>query len=250
MKLTIAALFLLFCAEQISSTKFLDQLSKQGSQLISQSRIPHKTTRQCSCKENDECVFQMKEQTVDCINTCWTKAGTITEKPQMLKDCFIRKRYIVDQFIDCIQNKMNTCVNTDDGPQIPYTDIHQLIRLGEQKIESQVESFKKTLGGGSSGGNGDVLIDTALDIADCVKECFVSKNANGFCFDRMNCQPLIKEDNNARRSLKYCMRTVGWKKEASELCECAVNAGVNEMNQYCAMLRTISGGSRPSHSDN
>uniref|UniRef100_A0A1I7YYB0 DUF19 domain-containing protein n=1 Tax=Steinernema glaseri TaxID=37863 RepID=A0A1I7YYB0_9BILA len=239
MRSHLAILILCLCVQQVLSAKFLDQLSKQGSQLISQSRIPHKTTRQCSCKENDECVAQMKEQAVDCINTCWTKAGTLTEKPQLLKECFIGKRYIVDQFIDCIQNKMNTCVNTDDGPLIPYTDIHQLIRLGEQKIESQVESFKKTIGGGA--GNGDVLIDTALDIADCVKECFVSKNANGFCFDRSNCQPLIKEDNSARRSLKYCMRTVGWKKEASELCECAVNAGVSEMSQYCAMLRTIAG---------
>ncbi|KAI6234045.1 hypothetical protein M3Y99_00837900 [Aphelenchoides fujianensis] len=50
-----------------------------------------------------------------------------------------------------------------------------------------------------------------------------------------NCQPKI-EVSAAVKSLKKCAATVQWKKTAGETCQCAVNAGVSSLQQYCPML--------------
>lgn len=88
------------------------------------------------------------------------------------------------------------------------------------------------------GDSGRTLIDSALDVGSCIKDCVIQKNKGGYCFDHKGCQPLI-ETRQVSKSLKKCIKSVGWKQEAGELCECTVKAGVSEMGQYCNMLKTI-----------
>lgn len=40
------------------------------------------------------------------------------------------------------------------------------------------------------------------------------------------CQPLIM-DKKARKSLRRCTKAIDWKKEAGELCDCSVKAGIS-----------------------
>lgn len=41
----------------------------------------------------------------------------------------------------------------------------------------------------------------------------------------LSCQPNIM-DENAKKSFKKCTKVINWKKEAGDLCECTVNAGL------------------------
>ena len=58
-----------------------------------------------------------------------------------------------------------------------------------------------------------------------MKNCFVQKNGRGSCFDRAGCNPKLEEDM-AGPVIKRCARQIGWKKEAAEMCDCALSAGV------------------------
>ncbi|KAK5970450.1 hypothetical protein GCK32_011990, partial [Trichostrongylus colubriformis] len=54
-----------------------------------------------------------------------------------------------------------------------------------------------------------------------------------------SCQPLVAEEK-AKVSLRTCTRKLNWKREAGDLCECSVNAGVTDLKQYCTMFRLMS----------
>src|SRR3954470_2075517 len=98
--------------------------------------------------------------------------------------------------------------------------VTQVISAGEEKLHTQANAFLRGLNS-----DGHQLLQAALKVGECLKDCFVVKNADGYCFDRERCQPKI-EVNEAKRTLKKCSKEVGWKKEVVELCECAIDAGV------------------------
>lgn len=64
-----------------------------------------------------------------------------------------------------------------------------------------------------------------LPCTPSISECFVEKNKDGYCFDKKGCQPLIV-DKKAKSSLKVCTKVIDFKKEAGDLCECSVKAGI------------------------
>lgn len=75
---------------------------------------------------------------------------------------------------------MHSCVQSKDGPKIPKHDLLKMFSYAENKVISQRESL---LHNAAVKPIKDV-IETALDFGGCVKDCFVNKNQNGFCFDR------------------------------------------------------------------
>uniref|UniRef100_A0A7E4UYM0 DUF19 domain-containing protein n=1 Tax=Panagrellus redivivus TaxID=6233 RepID=A0A7E4UYM0_PANRE len=219
------------------AAKFVDQISRQSTQLLTASQNGQ-MIRQCSCEEERKCVGELKDQSFECFHECWHIVKDVTPEVENLGSCFEVKQYIVNNMVDCMQGAMRTCVNHREGKDIPYTDISVFLNKGMETIHKQADTFLATMGG-----SGRHLIDTALKIGVCMKDCIIKKNSNGFCFDTANCQSLI-ETKEATKSLKKCIKNVGWKKEAGELCECSVKAGVKDMEQYCSMLRTMNGGSR------
>uniref|UniRef100_A0AC35FX02 Chondroitin proteoglycan 4 domain-containing protein n=1 Tax=Panagrolaimus sp. PS1159 TaxID=55785 RepID=A0AC35FX02_9BILA len=226
-----------------NAAKFVDQISRQSSQLLVESQNG-KMIRQCSCVEQNECVISLKTQMSECFDICFHTVKDAGINVESLKNCFHSKQYIVDDLVSCIQGTMKTCTNSQDGKQIPYTDINIFFTKGEKKLHQQAEMFLATMGD-----SGRALIDSALDVGSCIKDCVIKKNVGGYCFDHKKCQPLI-EAKQASKSLKKCIKSIGWKKEASDLCECTVKAGVSEMGQYCSMLKTITGSERRGHRKN
>ncbi|CAI4222034.1 unnamed protein product [Auanema sp. JU1783] len=221
--LLIALPALIICKDPI------DQVAKQGAEIISSSRLTGQTVRQCSCHEQRECVEDMKKQAKECVPACFQRFSTITDRPDDLRKCFEQKDDIVQNFMTCIEDKVEGCVDHDHGNQIDKTDISALFTIGEKKLTHHSATMDAIIAPIRN------VIDAAGEFALCVKDCFLKKNENGFCFDRKNCQPLILE-NKAKNSFRTCTKKVNWKREAGELCECSVEAGVTVLRQYCSMF--------------
>uniref|UniRef100_A0A914V4U8 Uncharacterized protein n=1 Tax=Plectus sambesii TaxID=2011161 RepID=A0A914V4U8_9BILA len=99
------------------------------------------------------------------------------------------------------------------------------------------ELFRQTEGEFQSSSNNDPLrnvllaplkkvIDAAQSFGGCVKQCFNEKNAGGVCLEQFRCQPLLPTAARAKAMFKYCSSGLDFKKEGTEMCTCAVNAGV------------------------
>lgn len=114
-------------------------------------------------------------------------------------------------------------------------DINVLLNKGEKKLETQVKRFTTTLGE-----TGKDIIQTGLKVISCMKQCFMEKNSDGYCFDKAGCQPLINA-SSAGKTIKTCIKHIGWKREATDICNCMVKSGLKDMEQYCQLLNTISG---------
>lgn len=71
------------------------------------------------------------------------------------------------------------CVSTKNGPRIPKANITELLRVIALSITKNVRNMANVI---TSSIN--TIIDTAGGFAICVKDCFLDKNHDGFCFDR------------------------------------------------------------------
>uniref|UniRef100_A0A0K0DME1 CPG4 domain-containing protein n=1 Tax=Angiostrongylus cantonensis TaxID=6313 RepID=A0A0K0DME1_ANGCA len=197
----------------------LMQVAKHGTEVILQSRVAGETIRQCSCEEQSECGKEMRAQAKECAGPCFAEFRAITERPNDLKKCFEEKDNILQGFLICFEQKMESCVPHKNGPQIPKTDVNTLFSISEHRIVNQSVALQSVIAPIKH------IMKAAGEFAKCIKNCFLAKNANGFCFDRRNCQPLVAE-RKTKASIRHCTRQVNWKKEAGEFCECTVNAGV------------------------
>ncbi|KAI6202143.1 hypothetical protein M3Y96_00917200 [Aphelenchoides besseyi] len=206
--------------------KFASALSRQGTRIIQQSH-DGTTTRQCSCDEQKSCLTEIKQQTYACFDQCW-----LTNHSEQLKSCFSAKEKVLEGFLGCLEANINSCVRNENGPQIPNADIRQLIANTERRINAKAKDILRTLDL-----QGRELLEKALEVAACIKECVLEKNKgpDGFCFNRKGCLPKV-DSYDTEFTLKKCMRSTKWKKEASELCSCSVKAGVNGAQGYCDML--------------
>jgi hypothetical protein len=223
-----------------------DVLAKAGAEtknVLAASKSTGRMIRECSCAEEDQCIQQMEGQIRQCFDTCWQQEQTIpalSKNPQQLKQCFLMKQQLIDQFIGCVKNSGETCVQSKAGPQVPYVDINKLIGTGEQRLRSQAQAFLRSMKG-----ENQKLVQAAVDVGTCMKQCFMQDNSRGSCFDKAGCNPKL-EENLAGPVIKRCARQINWKKQASEMCDCSMRAGVQTLKPYCQILR----GSQKSNSDN
>ncbi|TMS39576.1 hypothetical protein L596_006077 [Steinernema carpocapsae] len=216
-----------------------DQVASQGRSVLRSAVIQGETVRQCSCQEQAHCVDDMKSQALQCIDPCWKQFTQVTDRPDDLRRCFDTKDHLLQNFLSCFESNVEACVPHQNGPRIQKVNITEILRLTESRLGQKKDQLSSTLVAPIK-----KIVDAAGDFAVCLKTCFLSKNANGYCFDRVGCLPMIAE-TKAKKSFKQCTRSINWKKEAGELCDCAVKAGLNDLNQYCPMFRLM--GSRKSH---
>ncbi|CAD5218906.1 unnamed protein product [Bursaphelenchus okinawaensis] len=211
-----------------------DQLTQETRKIINDSLIPGAEIRQCTCEEQSECVKEMKTQAFECVDTCWDKFGSISSKPDELKKCFSDRDDLMDSVLDCFEHNVDSCLAKHEDKKIQPVDIDKMFTLGVERINKTSAKMTKTLSGSIR-----KIVDTVGEFGLCVKDCFVAKNKpEGYCFTRKDCQPSIA-DKKARKTLKTCTKQIDFKKEAGELCECTVKAGLNELSQYCPMLKLI-----------
>jgi hypothetical protein len=217
-------------------------ITKEAHEIVSAAMVKGEKIRQCTCEEQTECVDDLKMQGLDCIDKCWSKLNSITKKPDELRTCFHKADVTLDALIDCFEDNVDSCLEEKKDIQIQKVDIAKLFTLGVEKLNKTKEKLTKTLAAPLR-----KIINTVAEFGLCLKDCFLEKNSDGFCFDKKKCQPLIV-DKKAKSSLKTCTKIIDFKKEAGELCECSVKAGISDLNQYCPMLKLIGrqgrGGSR------
>ncbi|VDD85914.1 unnamed protein product [Enterobius vermicularis] len=219
--LCVIAVYSILPTYSTPAKDMLAELSNAGRKIMEQSAIPGATIRQCSCQEQTTCINEIRSQASQCFDSCWDRLKTITNNPTGLRQCVSDQNPLISQFLSCVDKQLHSCWPDRNGPQIQKQDLAKFIRLSEEKLESS----KNALLNNPSIKPIQKLLGAAINFGYCVKDCFVGKNAGGFCFDRLKCQPLINEDR-ARKSLKKCLKTVDWKSRASEFCECSLKAGV------------------------
>jgi len=208
--------------------------TREATDIINGASMPGVTIRQCTCEEQSTCVEEMKGQALQCVESCWSRFSAITKKPEELRNCFHKTDATLESALTCFEHNVDSCLEKRaDTAQIQKVDIGKLFDLSVQKIIKTKEKLTKTLSAPIRR-----IIDTVGEFGLCVKECFVGKQTGGFCFDKKDCQPLIV-DKKARSSLKTCTKLIDFKKEAGELCECSVKAGLTDLSQYCPMLKLI-----------
>ncbi|CAJ76959.1 DUF19 domain-containing protein [Caenorhabditis elegans] len=219
------------------SAKFLDQVSKQALSVLHGSQRSGEV-RQCTCDEMKDCYHSSKLQALDCFETCWKseiQRFKLTDDPNSLKACFDAKKPFVDQVINCFQTKVKACTeNGEPGVRVKEYDYKDMIKRVEDAVNSQINAFLRSIGND----NVKAVVTAGTAIAQCVKTCFLEKNKDGFCFNRIGCEPQI-EDKNARIAIRQCSRSVAWKKEMETFCHCSSAAGINGLSSYCGMLNII-----------
>ncbi|KAI1710521.1 hypothetical protein DdX_10578 [Ditylenchus destructor] len=188
------------------------------------------------CQSAADVIDQFAKQGRALISEAAIQGTTIR---QYLRKCFGRTDHLMEDFITCFEHNVEACLDERSENMIQKVNITELLRLGVERIRRTQNQLTKTLSGPIK-----KIVNTAASFGLCVKDCFLTKNQNGFCFDRKDCQPLLVE-RKARKSLRQCTKMIDWKKEAGELCECSVKAGLGELDQYCPMLRLIGSGGGP-----
>ncbi|KAH7725695.1 Protein C39E9.8 c [Aphelenchoides avenae] len=199
----------------------IDQVARQGRELITDAEIKGQKIRQCTCAEQAECSEEMKKQAKDCVDSCWDVLSDITDKPEDLRKCFARTDRVLDSFLTCFEENVDACLAERADVMIQKVNISELLRLGVERVEKAKVQLTTTLPPPIR-----KVVDTAGTFGLCVNDCFENKNAQGFCFDRKDCQALIV-DMKARASLRHCGKAVDWKKDAGDLCDCSVKAGIS-----------------------
>ncbi|VDM51019.1 unnamed protein product [Toxocara canis] len=155
------------------------QVAKESKTVFLESTIAGVQVRQCSCDKQRECVIEMKKQAAECLDPCWSQFRQITTHPEDLRSCLDGKDNLLQSFLTCFEQHVDSCVGSENGPHIPKTNISELFRLGELAITSKADSL-----GNAVSGPMKRILDAAGDFAVCVKDCFLAKNKYGFCFDR------------------------------------------------------------------
>ncbi|VDL82012.1 unnamed protein product [Nippostrongylus brasiliensis] len=170
-------------------------VASQGVDVITQARIAGQTVRQCSCAEQRECSDEMKAQAKECAGPCFSAFGTITNRPNDLKKCFDDKDDILQGFLTCFEQKVEGCVPDHNGPQIPKTNILTLFSIGENRIVNSTAAVQSIIAPIKH------IVGAAGEFAKCIKDCFLARNANGFCFDRKK----VNADLDSRDGSKFLL---------------------------------------------
>ncbi|KHN83339.1 hypothetical protein Tcan_05385 [Toxocara canis] len=218
----------------VAAQDVIGDATHAGMAMLNRATIGGATIRQCSCREQDICISQLKKNSAACIDSCWQNIGRLTPRPADLLACFKRQQPLLESFVSCIGANAHSCVNTENGPQIPKRDIRKLIHLGEESVESQ----KRELANNAAFQPYMRLINAALDFGNCFKSCYLQQHERGFCFDKFGCQPLLQE-SQAKKMLKKCAKTINWKRGAGDLCECSMHAGLDELKNFCPLVKAM-----------
>ncbi|VDM14064.1 unnamed protein product [Wuchereria bancrofti] len=141
-------------------------------------------------------------------------------RPDDLRQCFIQQKPIGDRLITCIKSNIKCCADSKYGPQIPKQDIRKIVSLTGEKLE---EAKYKIIRNPTLQPIQKVL-DAVIEIGKCVKDCTMEGGGLEECFERYTCQPCVHV-NRMQGTVRRCIKHVGWRRAARELCNCTVEAG-------------------------
>ncbi|KAF7639450.1 hypothetical protein Mgra_00001125 [Meloidogyne graminicola] len=139
--------FLLVIYFKYSYEDVIDKWTREGTALIEEAKIVGGEIRQCTCAEQRACIIEMQDQAMSCVDTCWNMFSKITGHPEKLRKCFTRADAIIERFITCFENNVESCLPTYKDKKIPKVNITELFRLGVEKIEKTQAQLTKSLNG-------------------------------------------------------------------------------------------------------
>ncbi|CAJ0958838.1 unnamed protein product, partial [Mesorhabditis belari] len=224
---------LLFVSTVAGKSKF-DKVAKIAMEVLNQARLPG-TIRQCRCNEEEICGQQAIQQATSCAPGCYGSFNRVASNPAALQGCLNQKIPVLQQFLQCIIHEAGSCSNSAEQPQVTHYDFRRALQIGVARVQSSRGEILSS----SSLKNIQGFANALLDFGVCVESCAAQQNVVGTCFDRNGCNPRFDE-RKAKRGLKSCMKRLNWKQHAGQLCDCALGAGVAELNRFCPILRLMS----------
>ncbi|CAJ0566877.1 unnamed protein product, partial [Mesorhabditis spiculigera] len=191
---------------------------------LDKSRASHETMRECSCKEMDECIEDMKTDAKQCFDPCFDEFKKIqmVEKPDILKQCIKDKERVLDRVMPCIKTNLHACTDGSTEKKVPTLDFNAFIGQVEDDIETKADAFLKTVKSKEMNTLAAALKSGQL----CFKNCFLNeKNPKGNCFERKGCMPHIT-DAAAKKTIDTCGDKIDWGHEMETMCTCGKQAGL------------------------
>uniref|UniRef100_A0A914VYS5 Uncharacterized protein n=1 Tax=Plectus sambesii TaxID=2011161 RepID=A0A914VYS5_9BILA len=189
------------------------------------------SVRQCSCKEQENCIKDVEALGQGCVDQCWSITEELTKKSKQLRKCFQGKEGEIEESVQCFQKEMKGCAPNAKGPTIPAQSMDGIMAAAENQIRATI---KRTLDSGIAGDMKKVIAVTEK-FSTCAKKCLIAKTADGVCMKKYSCQPLLPNEASAKQIFKKCSH-FDFKKQAGPLCQCALNAGVKDLSTYCSVL--------------
>lgn len=228
-----------FGAEQ----KAVKELAKESIKHVADSAVNTGTAqgqqiRQCSCQEEAQCLKEMRDETVSCFEGCFDKSSevkSLTDKPAEFKLCFKPGEQVLGQFLGCLQEDPKACLADKNGPMIPRRDINKVIQEAHNRLDQEVQTFEQTLGK-----EGNALVKMGRSIGTCVKQCFNERNQNGFCFDKLSCQPKV-DKQSVEKTVEQCSSRIDWATQVRQVCDCSAQKGVEKVKPFCEAMSTLTG---------
>uniref|UniRef100_A0A0N5A480 CPG4 domain-containing protein n=1 Tax=Parastrongyloides trichosuri TaxID=131310 RepID=A0A0N5A480_PARTI len=201
-----------------------------------------KMIRQCGCDEQDKCFDNIRIQVYSCSGKCWEIFRKVTPTPDALKKCFDKKESKITAFLKCFHRKSDSCVpDNSTKKMIQKHNIAKMLNIAEEQITTRKGDLMKS----AAIKQIKNVFNTTLEYASCLKQCMLKENHNGFCFDKIDCQPHLTERKTIT-TIKKCLKEFDWKDELAETCDCCIKAGISELKKICPMLKLMAGGSKKS----
>jgi len=200
--------------------------------------------RQCSCDEVHKCLEDLKKIAEGCVDGCWGELNSITSNTQGLRQCFKNKQSIIFGFVDCFVDGMGGCAANANGPQIPQQDIESIIAAVEDKIRKHADKMLNDFGADKKA-TVQPIVDAAEKFDACAKTCIRQKTGNIFCLTTYKCQPQLPGTAKSKELIQSCTAKQNLKQHAGEVCDCALAAGVRQLQSFCPILNLIENGALP-----
>ncbi|CAJ0581828.1 unnamed protein product, partial [Mesorhabditis spiculigera] len=218
----------------VAAKSQMDKVTKIAMEVLEQSRYPG-TIRQCRCNEEEVCGKEAIGQALSCTPGCYYAFDKVASNPRALHGCIQQKTGVLQDFLQCVIKESGSCTNNAAQPQVSHYDFRRVLQNGVARLQASRADILSSSTLKSIRNFANAVMDFGL----CVESCAAQENAAGTCFDRKGCNPVF-EEKKARKGLKRCMKRINWKVHVGQLCDCAMAAGVSELNRFCPILRLMS----------
>lgn len=203
--------------------------------------VKAETVRQCSCDEFHKCEADLEKIAEGCMEGCYGELKSITSKPKDVGQCFKNKHTVIMGFIDCFVDGMGGCAANTNGPQIPKQDIESIITAVEDQIRKHADKMLNDFGAENKA-TVQPVVDAAEKFDACAKTCIRQKIGNTFCLATYKCQPQLPDATKSKQLIQSCTAKGNLKQHAGDVCECALNAGVRQLQTFCPVLKLMENG--------
>uniref|UniRef100_A0A0N4ZUR0 Uncharacterized protein n=1 Tax=Parastrongyloides trichosuri TaxID=131310 RepID=A0A0N4ZUR0_PARTI len=179
--------------------------------------------KQCVCNEIQPCLGKFSDSVIVCADQCQHHIAKTGANYQALRSCIMSKESMIKNTIKCQNDKLsNTCAKRPGN---------MVKKRYEETIKiAAISEINKMLS--SSGVLSQVkpLLGVGKKFYGCVNKCMKAKAGN--CQD--NCGLDLPTDTVMVQQTKQCAQSAGFSTPVvRDLCRCAVNAGLTQLNGVC-----------------